>query len=176
LLMHWRGEVPEPCELVTLTEKAIEACDDLDGVPDGIITDSTKCHFDPYTVVNSTVYCAESGKDIQISEIAAYAASNLWAGARASNGEFLWYGITHDAPFSGSANTTCDYQGTVNCSAVPYSVAADFIELFIYKDPTFSFIDLSHEEYARVFQRARQDFDNALGATDSDLRNFGSSG
>ncbi|KAJ3542976.1 hypothetical protein NM208_g3809 [Fusarium decemcellulare] len=176
LLMHWKGQVPEPCELVALTEKAIEACDYLDGAVDGIITDPTTCHFDPYTLVNSTILCAESGKDIQISEIAAYVASNLWDGARASNGEFLWYGITHDAPFSGSANTTCDYQESGDCSAVPYSVAVDFIELFIYKDPTFSFTDLSREDYARVFQRARQDFDNALGATDSDLRSFGSSG
>ncbi|KAM5343745.1 hypothetical protein ACJ41O_012282 [Fusarium nematophilum] len=176
LLMHWKGRVPEPCELVALTEKAIESCDGLDGAVDGVISDPTKCDFDPYPLVNSTIHCAESGKDIEISEIAAHVASNLWTGAKSADGESLWYGLTHDAPLSGSANTTCDYQGAGNCSAVPYVVAPDFIELFIYKDPTFSFTNLSHEEYARVFQRARQDFDGSVGAIDSDLRAFGSSG
>jgi feruloyl esterase len=49
--------VPTP-KLLTLQAAVLAACDELDGVKDGLITDPTKCKFDP-----ATLLCAENPPD-----------------------------------------------------------------------------------------------------------------
>ena len=47
----WR--LPPACEINAITEAALEACDDIDGIADGVITDSARCEFDPATIVGA---------------------------------------------------------------------------------------------------------------------------
>lgn len=83
---------------------------------DGFISRPELCDFDPLTIINTTVPCPEFGSDVQISDAAAQVALATWTGARSRNGTFLWHGLGKDAPLSGLANTTCDYQGNGKCS------------------------------------------------------------
>lgn len=144
LMMLWLGEFPQPCETAALTQAAIDACDRLDGVVDGVISNEQDCHFDPRTLINTTIYCEQSGSNTQLSAVA--------------------------------ANTTCDYAGTGNCSATPFTIATDWIQYFIHKDPEFDFTTVTIEDYHRIFHRSIQEYGSPLGTSDPDVRLFGESG
>ncbi|KAH6989952.1 Tannase/feruloyl esterase [Ilyonectria destructans] len=149
LMMLWLGEFPQPCETAALTQAAISACDHLDG---------------------------QSGINTQLSAAAANLALSTWNGARSPNGTFLWYGLNKDAPLSGLANTTCDYAGTGKCSATPFTIATDWIQYFIHKDPEFDFTTVTINDYHRIFHRSIQEYGSPLGTSDPDVRLFGESG
>ncbi|WPH00763.1 Hypothetical protein R9X50_00359300 [Acrodontium crateriforme] len=54
------GYYPPPCELSTIANETIKACDPLDGKTDGVVsrTDLCKLHFDINTLVGTTYNCA----------------------------------------------------------------------------------------------------------------------
>jgi len=64
------------CEFVALTEAAVEACDGLDGVLDGVVAAHGLCEFDPITVVGKNITC--EGKAHQISRGAVKVAKAVW--------------------------------------------------------------------------------------------------
>lgn len=47
--MSITGQYPQKCELDALTNAAVAACDPLDDVVDGLISDMSKCSFDAFT-------------------------------------------------------------------------------------------------------------------------------
>lgn len=70
-LMDSLKEYPPSCEIDALTEAAIAACDGLDGVLDGVITDPSTCTFDPMTLVGNVINCTNFGTERPISTAAA---------------------------------------------------------------------------------------------------------
>lgn len=176
LMMLWLGKAAQPCETAALTAATIKACDHLDGVEDGIISAPELCDFDPLSIINTTIPCKEKGEDVQLSEEAVMLADAVWTGSRSRNGTFLWHGLNKDAPLTGLANTTRDYQGAGNCSGVPFAIARDWIKYFIYRDPEFNFSSVTHEQYERIVQLSFQEFNSPLGSSDPDIRLFGQTG
>ena len=67
---------PPVCESVALTKAAVEACDGLDGVKDGIVAAHGLCEFDPISVVGNNITC--DGKPHQISRGAAKVVKAVW--------------------------------------------------------------------------------------------------
>jgi len=57
VMMSIAGQYPPKCEVDALTDAAVAACDPLDGVTDGLISDMSKCSFDPFTLVGETAPC-----------------------------------------------------------------------------------------------------------------------
>ncbi|KAL6408596.1 tannase [Ilyonectria robusta] len=57
-LMNLYGVYPPSCEIEALISAAIKACDGLDGVLDGIISDPGACDFDPVNLVGTRIECA----------------------------------------------------------------------------------------------------------------------
>ncbi|KAL7623769.1 hypothetical protein AAE478_005322 [Parahypoxylon ruwenzoriense] len=86
LFIKWLGEAPRPCELDTITRAAVEACDVIDGVTDGVIADAEKYIFDPFTLIDTTFNCTDTRADMKISQTAALVANATWEGARSSKG------------------------------------------------------------------------------------------
>jgi feruloyl esterase len=58
-LMSLYGVAPPSCEVAALTAAAIKACDGLDGVVDGIISDPEACKFDPLELAGTTIDCPD---------------------------------------------------------------------------------------------------------------------
>jgi feruloyl esterase len=123
--MNQLGQAPHQCELNAITAAAIAACDDDDGVVDGVISDPEKCAFDAKTLVGTTINCTDTGTGkIEISAVAADVAQVVWNGLKKpDNTSSYWFGLNKEAPFFGLANTTCTANGT--CTAVPFVVASD---------------------------------------------------
>ncbi|KAM0716845.1 hypothetical protein Q7P37_006697 [Cladosporium fusiforme] len=186
-LMHITGQFPYSCELDAITEAAVAECDPLDGVTDGLISDEDACGFDPFSVVNKTIACAETEMEIDISHGAAMIANSTWTGPRTTAGKFLWYGPGHQAGLSGSSHsngitsdlgyamTTCSKNGT--CVGIPTGFGEEWLRLFVKKNSTWKYTNIqSIDEYAHLFHSSVQQFDSIIGTNDPDLSAFRDAG
>jgi feruloyl esterase len=169
--MNQLGQAPIPCELTAITAAAIAACDGDDGVIDGVISDPEKCTFDPQTLVGTTINCTDIGSNIKISAAAVAVAKATWEGPKKpDNTSTFWYGLEKEAPLSGLANSSCTANGT--CTSVPFSIAADWIKLFLAKDPTFDVTKITKEEYDSYFHASFQQYSSLVETSDPDLSAF----
>jgi tannase/feruloyl esterase len=71
LLIDSLGEVPPSCEIDAITNAALEACDGLDGVVDGVVSDPDNCNFDAANLVGTVINCTTFGTKRTISSAAA---------------------------------------------------------------------------------------------------------
>ena len=175
-VMDKLGYYPEPCELLSLTQEAISACDALDGVNDGVISRPEICKFDATSIVGTNITC--NGTKTVRPE-AAEIANAIWSGPITLTGQRLWYGLNKDAPLTGlpritPAETKCLSNG--NCVGVPFSVSEEWIRLFVEKNSSFDVTTLSDQQYAGVFQRSAQEYDAIIGTANPDLSAFRNAG
>lgn len=177
LIMNLAGQYPQGCELDAITAAAISACDGLDGVVDGVISNPEECHFDPYTMVGKVFNC--SGKDTQISEIAATVANVTWTGPKTAGGVNVWSGPQIGSDISGTfsgvgtAGTNCT-SGT--CVGQPQSLSTDWLNYLVQKDPNFDYTNITHEQYDDMFHAALQEYTSSIETADPDLSRFRASG
>jgi hypothetical protein len=170
LIMSLAGEYPHGCELDAITAAAVDACDFLDGVTDGLISDIKACDFDPFSVVGKVFDC--SGTNRQISQIAAVVANATWSGPVTTDGKFLAVGYNRGADLYGSltgqglAATTCT-NGT--CIGAPSSLGPQWSDLFIRKGAGFNLSTLTHDDYDQLFHAGYQQFNSIVGTDDPDL-------
>ncbi|GKU22338.1 unnamed protein product [Fusarium langsethiae] len=174
LVMHSLGYYPPACELDAITKAAIKACDPIDGVEDGIVSDSDGCDFDPMSVVGATVTCGNPSGTIKVSEKAAEIARLSWRGPQTEDGKFLWYGLDKSAPLYGLANTACT--SLTNCTSNPFPIAKDWLSTFIQQDHSAELKGMSHTEYSRLFRQSVNRFALVMGTADADLTDFKKAG
>ncbi|RAR10655.1 feruloyl esterase b precursor [Stemphylium lycopersici] len=188
VVMETVGHFPSKCEFDALTDAAVASCDALDGVVDGLISDTTRCLFDPFSMVGSTVHCTEFGKTITISNATAAIANATWAGPRDSDGQFLWYGLDYQSQLTsdevasttssgfGWASTACNANGT-SCYGIPLGLGEVWLKFFVQKDPQWKYTQIeSVDEYARLFHASVQQYDSIIGTSDADLSGYRSTG
>jgi feruloyl esterase len=186
-LMHDMGKYPNPCEVSTLSAAAMKACDGNDGVMDGLISDPDSCHFDPYTLVNTTTSCFGT-KNIKISKEAAYLAHTAWTGMKASNQSFLHDGNTYEAAIVtagaplldsvftrlnitiGLADRQCNANGT--CIGRPLDLVDDWIRYFIVKDPNYDSSKMTMKEFNAIFETSKREYTDIIGTGATDLSGF----
>lgn len=176
---------PFPCELDAITAAAVEFCDSLDGVSDGLISDPESCHFDPTTMIGTEINCTETGELITISAGAATIANMTWTGPRADDNGFLWYGPYKQARLTGAsvvtgtsdlgyAMTTCTNN---TCVGTPIGLGENWMKYWVDKDPEWNYTLISSvREYASLFHGSVQQYDSIIGTADPDLREFQQSG
>lgn len=187
VVMSITGQYPRKCEVDALTDAAVSACDPLDGVTDGLISDESQCAFDPFTLVGKTTHCPSTNTTMIISEAAATIANLTWTGPRKVNGDFLWHGVGHQARLTGAdapagttsdlgyASTSCTANGT--CTGVSTGLGEEWLRLFVKKDAKWSFRDIANvEEYVRLFQAGVQEYNSIIGTADADLSLFRDAG
>lgn len=76
IIMNEMNVHPPVCEFIALTAAAVEACDELDGMKDGVVAAYGLCDFDPISVVGNNITC--DGEPHQISRGAAKVAKAVW--------------------------------------------------------------------------------------------------
>jgi hypothetical protein len=102
VMMEIMGQFPRKCELDAITDAAVDFCDPLDGITDGLISDLGSCPFDPFSIVGKVINCAVINKTLEISRATATIANLTWTSPRKADGSFLWYGVEHQARLTGS--------------------------------------------------------------------------
>lgn len=78
MAMKKEGYYPPPCEFMAVQKAAIQACDELDGVKDGVVAAQGLCDFDALSVVGQKFDC--EGDSWKISKSAAKIANDIWKG------------------------------------------------------------------------------------------------
>jgi Tannase and feruloyl esterase len=149
-----------PCKLEAATIAAVEQCDTLDGVDDGILEDPRRCDFDPDTLIGT-------GQDTPCGEFTAADARvvrRIWEGATASNGSFLWYGLTRGAPLGALAGPA------------PFPIAEHHHRYWIEQDPTWDWRTLDYAGFEANFRESQALFNDVIGTDDPDLSPFRLSG
>ncbi|KAH8771167.1 Tannase/feruloyl esterase [Diaporthe sp. PMI_573] len=147
VMMGITGQFPPKCELDAITDAAVAACDPLDGVTDGLISDPDACSFDPFSMVGKAVNCTAAGEQATISHASADIANLTWTGPRKANG--------------GSNGT---------CVGVPIGLGEAWLKFFVQKSSEWDYTMIhSVEEYTRLFQASVQQYDSIIGTSDSDL-------
>jgi len=188
-IMNELGHYPFSCELDAIRAAAIAACDDLDGLADGVINRNYQClhTFDPYSLVGQTIKCAQplNGTEIQISEAAAAVVNASWTGMTTEKGKVTWPGFRADADLTGNDPTTLSGIGiakTTNCTLAggcvgdPNSLGTQWLGLFVAKDPDFDYLNLTRAEWDDLVFYGIQQLDSIWGTADPDLSRFRDAG
>ncbi|RYP47550.1 hypothetical protein DL768_006395 [Monosporascus sp. mg162] len=172
-VMNDLGVYPSPCELDAFSQAAIDACDALDGLKDGIISLPDRCHFDPHTVVGQNFDC--NGTTRQYTEAGATIVQAAWTGPRSTDGKVGWFGLNKDASLTSTYITTqCASNGT--CSAQPGSLLSGWIQYLLAKDPNWDATNMTKAGLLEFLQQSERDYSTAMSATGPDLSKFRAAG
>jgi hypothetical protein len=147
------------CKLNAVTAVAVEACDDLDGVTDGVLDDPRRCDFDPRSLVGTEV-----GTCGVLTAAEAEAIARIWDGPRDVDGMRLWYGIPIGTPLGALAGP------------FPFFVGLQHAQYWINQDPAWDWTTLTYESYADFFATSVEKFNDVIGTDDPDLSAFRASG
>ena len=177
-----KGPVLTPGDMAVLHAAALAACDTIDGVRDGLISDPLRCRFDPRAAI-----CKPKQTSKCLSAAAADAAAKIYDGARDAAGrkldvgglmpgsELAWPGVAVIRDPSSPGRGPPMTPGAPN---VPGSVmfAADSIHYLAYPSPlgpNWKFTDFKFDDAALAALRAMH---GIYDATDPDLSRFAANG
>ncbi len=162
LVMLEAKNVPPMCKFNAATAAATAACDELDGVKDGVLEDPTRCTYDPKALVGTS-----AGECGAFTEADAGVIRKIWEGPQRRDGSFLWYGLTRGADFGGLSGT----QGNPP-HATPNAITLDWFRFFLTQDPQWDWTTISRGRYEQLWDQSVEEF-SAVIATDSpDLSAF----
>lgn len=154
--MNVLGEYPYPCEFDAIRQAAVEACDKLDGVLDGVTGDVEGCQtaFDPFDLVGESIDCPQAGEGVQvpITVTAASVANSSWTDGKNSVGQTQWYAFSPTTDLTGNyleqlSTARTDCSGGNGCVGFPQPLGSEFIRLFVAKDPEFDITSLTMDEF-----------------------------
>jgi feruloyl esterase len=145
-----------PAKYAALHTAALEACDALDGVKDGVIEDPTKCHFDPQVLL-----CKGADGPTCLTAPQVDTAKKTYAGTHA--GKATLWGLE-----PGSETGWASLSGPQ-----PLGIALETYQYLVYKDPKWDYHSL---DPAKDVAAADKAIGPMMNASDPDLRPFFSHG
>lgn len=90
--------MPPQCVLDALSNAALDACDELDGVKDSIIALPGSCTFNASEIVGQDVTCTNPNGTVTITDKMAQFVQGFWDGPRTDSGDFFWYSFGARGP------------------------------------------------------------------------------
>src|SRR5258708_6704905 len=153
-------------KLNAINVAAVKACDAIDGVTDGIISDPRRCRFDPHVLQCGKPAASTDGTCLSDAE--ADSVQQIWRGARGTHGEFLWYGLERGASFAGLANSTAATPPV----ALPFTITLDHWRLWLKQDPGFDWHMLNLASFSGRFAESHDTCDYVVGPANPDLAAF----
>ncbi|KAE9368805.1 feruloyl esterase [Stipitochalara longipes BDJ] len=151
VMQNAEGGVPPFCIFEAYQKAIIEACDPLDGVVDGLISDHElleTCPFDPTSLVGTEIQCTK-GDPLTITPSHASIVSKILEGPLAPSGERLWYGIAPGASFFAVSRTVLT-NGTWTLQ--PFDAAQNWLKYLALQDPDFDMSTMTYAQFYAGFQ------------------------
>ncbi|KAH8805303.1 Tannase/feruloyl esterase [Xylogone sp. PMI_703] len=167
-VMDQLNHYPPQCVFDTFNAAVVAACDDLDGVTDGVISALSLCKFDPETIVGRKANC--NNDQMTITSTDAKIVREIWRGPRTSDNSFVWYGINPGTPFSGLSATSCT--GIANCTGIPFPISVDWMTRWVLVNPDFDLTTLTLDTFVQIFNISQMLYQNILGTDNPDLSEF----
>lgn len=185
--LHWPyqvmlnlGEFPHDCEFDAIRAAAISACDNLDGVIDGVVTNVDEClaNFDPFSLVGTDVKCGNSTSGKQVTEAAAIVVNETWHGPKTEGGDRYWYGFMPGADLTGNDPRSGGLWGPImnecgeeTCVGSPNPLSIPWFQDFLLKRPEADLSQLTHAEFDHLVHSGEY-YDSLIGTDDPKLSEF----
>lgn len=172
--------VPPPCEWTAIHAAAVEACDELDGVKDGIVSAPGLCKFDAQSAVGRP--CCDGKR--KVSKKAATIANLAYTGmnkdhttARLGLGHSMVFAseVPEMQHFGGLLQTTCDEKNE-KCKRYPFNVPDEWLRYFVARDPDLDVASLTEDDMYRLLRISMQQYSSLLNADWADLSEFKAAG
>jgi len=162
MLMQNEGNPVAPCKLTRATAAAIEACDTIDGVEDGVIEDPARCEYDASALVgSSTAECpAFTAADASI-------VNRIWDGPTRVDGSPLWVGAPRGSDLLALSNSTGD---PLRPQAM--GITLDWFRYFLSENREFDWTTVTHSGYEQLFDQSVEQFGTVIGTDNADLSAF----
>ena len=153
-----KAQILQPSDLLLINAAAVKACDGLDGVEDGVISDPRQCHFD---LESLKCQPAQTGQCLSDEQIAA--AERIYAGPRnARTGQQIYPGYPFGSEGVRSSATDAhpgwsDYWADDDNPDRPDR--ADFFASWVFNDPNWNWwtfnwssdVDTVHRRISGLF-------------------------
>jgi pimeloyl-ACP methyl ester carboxylesterase len=151
------------CVLNAFVQAAVQACDGLDGVLDGVIANTGACKFDPQSIVGQQVQCT-AGQETVIARDAQVVAL-IMEGPKSPRGTPLFYpsewgmDYTFVIPPESAVSTT--------------SLWDDWVSILINKDPSYDISGyMELDQLVDFFTISYREYDGIIGTSNVDLGAF----
>ncbi len=161
-VMNAAGDAVPAGKIRAATAAAVEMCDAIDGVKDGVIEDPTRCHFDPKTLVGKSAGDAGTFTDADADVI-----QKLREGPRRADGTLLWHGQTWGADITALAAT----RGTP-LKPQAFTFTADWIRYWLLQNPQFDANTLTPQVFERLWDQSVEEYGLVIGTDNPDLSRF----
>jgi len=174
VVMKERGYFPSACEFQVARQKVVEACDGLDGVKDGVVSDVEGCarRFRAEELVGKRGVCP-GGEEVVLTRELADVVERIWEGPKKADGSRLWYGLGVGSPLESLAATEV-VNGTR--TGVPFSVAADWVRYFVKAKGAFDVGAIDSVVLRGIFAESVEKFEEIIDSSNPDLSAFKRSG
>ncbi|CAI7624980.1 tannase and feruloyl esterase [Penicillium manginii] len=158
---------PPSCVFSAFRDAAIQACDLLDGVKDNIIALPGQCHFRASSIIGQTVDCIEPNGKVIITKNMADLVQAIWDGPRSTEGKFEWFGFHQDTNLSSILSSSCT--SVDDCTLVPFSIADDWVKVFLKRNADFDTDTLTLQDYTSLFHQSIDQYASIIGTENPDL-------
>ncbi|MBI2949611.1 MAG: tannase/feruloyl esterase family alpha/beta hydrolase [Verrucomicrobia bacterium] len=155
-----RNFVPK-AKLDAATAAAVAACDEMDGVKDGVIDDPSRCTYDPKALVGTKV------GDDPFTEADAEVVRRIWEGPRGQDGSFLWHGLSRGTDLFALAGTTGS-----PLAGRPFGIPLDWFRFFLTQDPKWDWTTLTPAGFELLWKQSVEQWGAVFGTDDPDLTRF----
>jgi hypothetical protein len=150
-------------KLPAIAQAVNAACDAQDGVPDGVLNDPRKCHFDPATILCKT---EESDKCLTGPQVTAL--EKLYAGPTDANGARIFPGLVPGAE-DGAGGWGLWITGKEPGKSLIFAFGLGFFLDMVYERTDWNFRDA---DLGAIVKAADEKLAKTLNATSADLATF----
>ena len=156
-----------PSKLPAIQNAALAACDELDGVKDGLIDNPPQCHFDP-----AVLLCKGADSDSCLTAPQLAALKKLYSGPVNSKGKPLYFGHSVGGE-TGGGGWAAWVTGLSPGKSLGFAFGTNFFVNMVYENSTWDYHTFDVE---RAMKTADDKLARTLDATDPDLKRFESRG
>lgn len=160
VVMNEAGYYPSACEFAAVRDDAVAACDELDDVKDGVISNLSACKYTPSRLLGKKINCGST--EVAITPDLVSIVQKIWEGPKTSSGSRLWNGLDISSPLDTLAATQ-DGKGS------PFFVAAGWASYFVKANPGFNLTGLDSALLRDLFAQSSEKFNSVIDSSDPDL-------
>ncbi len=161
-VMNAAKDAVPSCKLRAATAAAVEACDAMDGVKDGVIENPAICNFDPKTLIGKP-----AGSCGTFTEADADVIKKLWEGPRRADGTLIWHGQPWGADMTALAATRGNPP-----QPQAFTFAADWVRYWLLQNPQFDVNSLTPELFEHLWDQSVEEYGIVIGTDNPDLSAF----
>jgi len=150
-------------KIPALSAAVLKACDELDGVADGVINDPRACHFDP-----ASLLCKEADSNSCLTAPQVGALKKLYAGPATSKGEKIFPGRVlggEDGPGGWASWVT----GVSPGASLMYQFGTNYFSNMVYDNPAWDYKTLNFDTGVKASDDKEA---SNLNATNPNLKAF----